>query len=244
MNIIILMAGPSKNFERQGYTYPKYLLELNGEPIIRRVIEGLETLSANLSFVIRKEDDDKAYIGSTLQILSPRCSIYRVGEETKGAVCSALFAIDQINNDDELIVINGDQLVLKGLYESVQDFRSKKLDGGIIVFRSVHPRWSYVALDEYGYVNETSEKRPISDIATAGCYYFRHGKDFVNAAFNIIRKDVNYDGKYYICSTYNELILKQQKVGVYEIDKNDYISFATPQMYENYLNKKRVNNYD
>lgn len=233
------MAGPSKDFEAKGYTYPKYLLELNGEPIIRRVIDGLKPLNADISFVIRKEDDDKSYLGSTLQILSPNCSIYRVGEETKGAVCSALFAIDNINNDDELIVLNGDQLVRKGISEAVDKFRSMRCDGGIVVFRSVHPRWSYVALDENGFVNETSEKRPISDIATAGCYYYRHGKDFVDAAFNTIRKDVNYDGKYYICSTYNELILKQQKVGIYEIEKNDYISFATPQMYENYLNHKK-----
>ena len=50
---------------------------------------------------------------------------------------------------------------------------------------------------------------------------------------------MNYGGKYYICSTFNELILNQQKVGVYEINKRDYISFATPQMYENYLNHKK-----
>ena len=239
MNIIILMAGPSKDFEAKGYIYPKYLLEMAGEPIIRRIIESVKPLNANLSFVIRKEDDDKAYLASTLQILSPNCFIYKVGEETKGAVCSALFAIDGINNDDELIVLNGDQLVGKGILEAVDRFRLNDFDGGIVVFRSVHPRWSYVALDENGFVNETSEKRPISDIATAGCYFFRHGKDFVNAAFNIIRKDVNYGDKYYICSTYNELILKQQKVGIYEIDKKDYISFATPQLYENYLNHKK-----
>ena len=239
MNIIILMAGPSKNFENKGYVYPKYLLEMNGEPIIQRVIEGLKPLNANLSFVIRKEDDDKAYLASTLQILAPNSTIYKVGEETQGAVCSALFAIDSINNDDELIVLNGDQLVKKGFSEAINEFRKKGYAGGAIVFRSVHPRWSYVALDENGLVNETSEKRPISDMATAGCYYFRHGKDFVEASFNTIRKDVNYDGKYYICSTFNELILNQQKVGVFEINKKDYISFATPQMYENYLNHKK-----
>ena len=76
-------------------------------------------------------------------------------------------------------------------------------------------------------------------MATAGCYYFKHGKDFVEAAFNTIRKDVNYNGSYYICSTYNELILTQKKVGVYEIPSKDYVSFATPQMYENYLNNNK-----
>ena len=186
MNIVVLMAGPSKEFEDKGYTYPKYLLELDGEPIIQRVIESLNPLGGNISFIIRKEDDDKTYIGSALQILSPQCNVFKVNKETQGAVCSALFAIDSINNEEELIVINGEQVIKNSMENAITNFRSRELDGGIMVFRSVHPKWSYVALDENGYVNETSEKRPISDMATAGCYYFKHGCDFVNAAFNII----------------------------------------------------------
>lgn len=239
MNVVVLMAGPSKGFEEKGHIYPKYLLEINGEPIIQRVVESLKPLEGNLSFIIRKEDNDKSYIGSTLNILSPGCTIYKVSDITKGAVCSALFAVDSINNEDEFLIINGDQLIRNGIAEAVDEFRRKGEDGGIIVFRSVHPRWSFVAVDEEGYVNETSEKRPISDMATAGCYYFRQGKDFVEAAFNTIRKDVNYNGNYYICSTYNELVLSQKKVGIYKIPSKDYVSFATPQMYENYLSNTK-----
>ncbi|NBH67749.1 glycosyltransferase family 2 protein [Phocaeicola sartorii] len=239
MNVIVLMAGSGKDFEERGHVYPKYFLEINGQPIIQRVVESLKPLGAAMSFAIRKEDNDKAYISSSLNILSPHSHVYKVSDTTKGAVCSALFAIDSINNDDELLIINGDQWIKNGIDEAVNHFRSKDEEGGIIVFRSVHPRWSFVALDKDGYVNETSEKRPISDMATAGCYYFKHGKDFVEAAFNTIRKDVNYNGSYYICSTYNELILTQKKVGVYEIPSKDYVSFATPQMYENYLNNNK-----
>lgn len=235
MNIVILMAGPSKDFEERGHAYPKYLLDMDGEPIIQKVIESLNTLNAKLSFIIRKDDDDKAYLGSTLKILAPNANIYSVNTLTQGAVCSALFAIDCINNDDELVILNGDQFIKCGINEAMDNFRSRNLDGGIITFSSIHPRWSYVALDENNFVNETSEKRPISNMATAGLYYFKKGCDFVNAAFNTIRKDVNYDGKYYICSTYNELVLNQKRVGVFNINKADYISFATPQLYENYL---------
>lgn len=238
MNIIVLMAGPSTDFEKKGYVYPKYLLELKSKPIIQQVVESLGILEANISFVIRKEDDDKAFLASTLGILCPTASIYRVSSTTKGATCSALFAIDSINNADELLVINGDQFISSNIKDAIDDFRGRKLDGGIICFRSVHPRWSFVSLDEDGFVNETSEKRPISNLATCGCYYFKHGSDFVTAAFDNIRKDVNYDGKYYVCSTYNELILQQKKIGIVEIDKKDYISFSTPQMYENYINHK------
>jgi len=232
MNIVVLMAGASTNFAEKGYMYPKYLLDYKGKPIVQHVVDSLKPLNANLSFVILKEDDDKAFIASTLQILAPNANIYKVNKLTKGAVCSALFAIDSINNNEELLLINGDQLLTSGLVESIEVFRQKQYEGGIIVFRSVLPRWSFVALDEKGLVCETSEKRPISDLATAGCYWFKHGKDFVEAAYNIIRKDENFSGNYYICSTYNELILRQQKVGVYEIPMENYLSFATPQLYE------------
>ena len=51
--------------------------------------------------------------------------------------------------------------------------------------------------------------------------------------------DVNYQGNYYTSSTYNELILEQKKIGVYEIPKDNYISFSSYQMYENYLNHRK-----
>lgn len=239
MNIIVLMAGPSSDFETHGHVYPKYLLEVQGQPIIQRIIETLQPLNANISFVIRKDDDDQVFLASTLKILCPNASIYKVSNTTQGAACSALFAIDSINNNEELIIVNGDQLITSGVKDAIEEFRKKQYDGGTICFTSVHPRWSFISLDENGLVNETSEKRPISNLATAGFYYFKHGKDFVNAAFDNIRKDVNFNGKYYVCSTFNELILNQKKVGIYKINKSEYISFSTPQMYENYLNHKK-----
>ena len=158
---------------------------------------------------------------------------------TKGAVCTMLFAIDQINNENELLILNGDQLIRRDINEALDNFRKRDLDGGIVVFRSVHPRWSYVLLDESDLVMQTSEKRPVSNIAAAGCYYYKKGSDFVRSALSVIRKDVNYQGNYYTSSTYNELILEQKKIGVYEIPKDNYISFSSYQMYENYLNHRK-----
>jgi dTDP-glucose pyrophosphorylase len=91
---------------------------------------------------------------------------------------------------------------------------------------------------ELGLVVQTSEKRPISNVATAGIYYYKRGLDLVESCFSVLKKDVQLNGSYYISSTFNELILRQKKVGVYKIDKKEYISFATTQMYENYINKK------
>jgi len=239
MNIVVLLAGDSEDFKENGHLYPKYLLEIKHEPLIQKVIKSLETLGANLNFIIRKEDNDKFYFGDTLKILSPKSNIITVENTTKGAVCTALFAIEHINNDKELLVVNGDQLIKADIKAIIEDFRSRKLDGGIITFQSVHPKWSYVLLDENNLVVQTSEKRPISNMATAGCFYYKKGSDFVKACMSVIEKDVNTNGLYYISSTYNELILEMKKIGIYEIPRKDYVSFSTYQMYLDYIAQKK-----
>lgn len=239
MNIVVLMAGNSRDFEDKGHSYPKYLLEIQNKPIVERVIASLKSLSHNIICIIRKSDQERFFLGDMLKILCPTAKIITVEDETKGAVCSALFAIEEINAAEELLIINGDQLIKKDISTAIKDFRNRNLDGGIVTFRSLHPRWSFVALEKNGLVTETSEKRPISDMATAGCYYYAKGADFVNAAFAVIRKDVSVNGNYYISSTYNELILAQKKIGIYEIPAKDYVSFANYQMYENYLSHRK-----
>lgn len=239
MNIVILMAGAGKDFEEQGYSYPKYLLEIQNKPIIQRVVDSLKNIGNNIICIIRKEDQEKFFLGDMMKILCPEVKIIMVENLTKGAVCTALFAIEDINNDEELLIINGDQLIKSNIYTAIADFRNRKLDGGILTFKSVHPRWSFVALDKDSFVVETSEKRPISDNATAGCYYYKKGCDFVKSCFAVIEKDANTNGIYYISATYNEMILEQKKIGIYEISRKDYISFSNYQMYENYLSHRK-----
>lgn len=239
MNILILMAGAAKDYEEKGFSYPKYLIEVQNKPIIQRIIESLENVGDKITCIIRKEDQEKYFFGDTLKILCPKCNIIEVTGDTKGAVCTALFAIDEINNDDELLILNGDQLIKTDIAPAISDFRNRNLDGGLITLNAVHPKFSSVLLDENNFVIQTSEKRPISNIASTGCCYFKKGSDFVGAGFSVIEKDVNTQGKYYISSTFNEMILNQGKIGVFEIPKKDYISFSSYQMYENYLTHRR-----
>jgi dTDP-glucose pyrophosphorylase len=92
-------------------------------------------------------------------------------------------------------------------------------------------------------VIEAAEKRPISRYATAGVYYFRQGKAFVQAAMEMIKKDAHTNGIFYVCPTFNELILEQAKIGVYKISRDSYFSIATPegvQVYEEYLKEQII----
>jgi len=236
MNILVLLAGNSAEFFNKGYLYPKYLTEIQGKPLVEYVIKSYEALkNSNFIFTVLKEDCDRFHLNNVINLLIPEAKIINIEEVTKGAACTALLAIEDINNDKPLLIVNGDQILDVNFARVMDSFNQQNLDGGIITFDSVHPRWSYVRLDENNFVIEAAEKRPISKHATAGVYYFRKGSDFVDSAMNMIEKDANINNLYYVCPSYNEMILKQQNIGIYNINREQYISVATPEDISNFI---------
>ena len=230
MNILIPMAGPDDAFRDKGFRYCKSLIELHGKPMLQRVYESLTPIhDGRYVFVIRKEDSDRFHLSDVIRLLNPQNVVLQTQGATAGAACTALLAIEHIDSDDELLITNADQLFTVDLNAVIDDFRSRSLDAATIVFESIHPRWSYVRLDERELVVEAAEKRPISRLATAGFYYFRRGRDFTSAAMEMIRKDAHVDGHFYICPTFNEMILRQARIGVHRIAASDYISLARPE---------------
>ncbi|MDD3150916.1 MAG: glycosyltransferase family 2 protein [Candidatus Gastranaerophilales bacterium] len=244
MRVLVLLAGSSEQFFNKGFNYPKYLIEILGKPMIEHVIDNLKTIkNAQFTFVTLKDDCRKFHLDNVINLLIPDAKVIQIEKIAKGAACSALLAIEDIDNDKSLLIINGDQIIDIDISDAINKFKKDDLDGGIITFNSVHPRWSYVRLDEKGYVIETAEKRPISMFATSGAYYFKNGHDFVNAAMKMIEKDANVNDLYYICPSYNEMILNQALIGTYHIEREKYLSLASVdgvKHYEKYLGAKNA----
>ena len=61
MNILIPMAGEGSRFAKEGYTFPKPLIDVNGKPMIQAVVENLD-FNANYIFLVRKEHLKKSYL--------------------------------------------------------------------------------------------------------------------------------------------------------------------------------------
>lgn len=235
MKIVIPMAGPDERFKQYGFPFPKPVVEIDGKPLIERAFDCMRmTPEADFTFVVRKEDDQRFHLSDVLKLLDPDCAIIPVAGETAGAACTVMLAVEQINNDEELVITNGDQVLNFDLGAVIEGFRARDLDAGTVVFDSVHPRWSFVKTDANGQVIEAAEKRPISRNATAGIYYFRKGSDFIAAAKAMIHKGASVNGGFFVCPAFNELILQQKKIGIHQIDRDDYISLATPQAVEEY----------
>jgi NDP-sugar pyrophosphorylase family protein len=237
MKILLPLAAQDTFFSAEEYHFPKPLVEVAGEPMIKRVIDSLHGHfpDADFVFIVSAADCRQFDLAGTLrQIAGPRSAIVVLDAPTKGAVCSCLLAIDHIDDDDELLIVNGDQVIKHDLADVTADFRGRHLDAGVITFDAVHPRWSYLRTDAGGLAVEAAEKRVISRTAIAGFYYFRRGHLFVQAAMDSIRREAHVNGAYYIAPTLNELILAGLKVGHVSIPSAAYHSLYSPQRVEQY----------
>jgi len=232
INILFPIAGANQYFPEIEYPFPKPLIEINGKTIIESVINNYCSIKSEkrFIFIVNRKDCDKYHLDNVLTILvKNQCEIIKIDNETKGAACSALMAIKHVNNLEPLIIANADQLINLNLSKIIKQFTDAGADAGVVTFDSVHPRWSYIRLDDGGMIVETAEKRPISMNAIAGFYYFSEGVTFVESTMRMIKKDATVDGFFYIAPVLNEVILEGKKIIHYVIDNKNYHTFYSPQ---------------
>ena len=239
MNILIPMAGAGKRFADAGFIFPKPLIEINNKPMIQWVIESLN-IEGKFIFIVQKEHQEKFNIKSVLKILQPNCEIIELDKITEGAACTTLLAKKYINNKNPLIIANSDQFIKWNSAKTIYDFTSKNLDGGILTFESIHPKWSYAKCDKNQIVEEVAEKKVISKNATVGVYYWKHGSDYVKFAENMIKKNIRVNNEFYVCPVFNEAIKKNKIIKISEIE--EMWGLGTPQdlqnFTQNYLTRK------
>ena len=228
MNVLIPMAGRGSRFATQGYTFPKPLIDVKGKPMIQVVTENLN-IKANYTFIVQKEHYEKYSLQHLLNLIAPNCNIVQVDGITEGAACTTLLAKEYIDNDEPLLMANSDQFVEWDSNETLYAFSNGNCDGGIITFPATHPKWSYAKLGEDGYVSEVAEKKPISEHATVGIYWWAKGSDYVKYAEQMIEKDIRVNNEYYVCPVFNEAIGDGKKVRIKEIEKEGMWGIGTPE---------------
>src|SRR3990167_2573226 len=234
MKIVIPIAGRGSKFIAEGYQEIKPFISIKDKPMIQWATDALPFLQFNrdLIFIVRDDHVRSARIDEKLKKLYGQdITIVVTTGVTEGAACSVLLAKDQINNDEELIIYNADQYFKNDIAKMIQD-KPADVKGIIPFFRAMHQRWSYILLDDDGYVVKTSEKEPLSNAATVGLYYFTKGSDFVWAAESMIKKNLRVQGEFYICPVYNELIGRGDKILAHEI--KTMWSLGTPEDVEHF----------
>ena len=117
LHIIMPMAGEGSRFLKEGWTTPKPLIELNGQPLFKHAISSVNVndIKMKYSFIVRQEHIEKYGIDNGIKSFLPEANVFSVIKTTRGAVETCLIAESAIEDEDAVIVMDCDL-----------EFRSKK----------------------------------------------------------------------------------------------------------------------
>jgi UDP-N-acetylglucosamine diphosphorylase / glucose-1-phosphate thymidylyltransferase / UDP-N-acetylgalactosamine diphosphorylase / glucosamine-1-phosphate N-acetyltransferase / galactosamine-1-phosphate N-acetyltransferase len=237
INIVIPMAGQGSRFVKSGYKKPKPFIDVNGKPMIVRVLENLAYPNARYILIARKEHIEKEAVLVAKIEKEFNAIFIPINKLTEGTACTALYARKYINNDEPLLIANSDQIVDINIADFIDDCVDRNIDGSILTFVDEYkdPKWSFARIDENSLVIEVKEKVVISKFATVGVYLYSRGKDFVDATVDMIIENDRVGNEFYTCPTYNYAIKEGLKIGIYNIEFEQMHGIGTPDDLNLYL---------
>lgn len=246
IQLIIPMSGIGKRFIDAGYNVPKFLIEIDGKPIIEHVVNlfpGVE----DVTFVCNCLHLGKYNLVEVLRKLKPNCKINVVSDYDKKGPVDAINRISSyIKDNNEVIISYCDYGTDWNFDKFLMDTRRRNADGAIACYKGFHPHM--LGSDNYAFckekdrfLEEIKEKEPFTDnkmneYASNGTYYFKSGSIVKKYFKQLVEKDINTKGEYYVSMVYNLLVNNGLKVSLYEIDK--MLQWGTPydlEIYQGWL---------
>ena len=234
------MAGEGSRFLKEGWTTPKPLIELNGQPLFKHAISSVtdKDIQMKYSFIVRQEHIDKYQIDKGIRSFLPEANLFSVVKTTRGAVETCLIAENAIADDDAVIVMDCDlEFRSKKFMEIIKQILNKPIEeatgGELVSFESNEPRYSYAALGEDGFVARTAEKEVISNHALCGAYFFASGRRFKQIAHLLLAEPAFTKPEYYVSLLFNYLLKDGEKVWLAPME--EYYSYGTPEELKRYL---------
>jgi dTDP-glucose pyrophosphorylase len=214
MNLVIPMASPRESSRATG-GLPLYLHSFHGTTLLEYTIALARRLTSDgdrVVFVMDGADAEEFRMRQMVEISLPGASIVTTMAPTQGALCTVLLAVDHLAVEEPLLIVGANALhrgLPSTLANALADGRAVAMTW---VFRSVNPRFSFVRTTDDGRVLEASEKDPISNVATTGIFLFRTAREFLDAAFAVIKKEWHTKGNYFVAPVLNELIVRGEVV--------------------------------
>lgn len=241
MHIILPMSGIGNRFIEAGYTVPKPLIVIDGKPIIEHVCD-LFPNEDKFTFICNAKHLSETNVREVLLSIKPNATIVEIPNHKKGPVY-AVSLVENLIDDQEEVIVNYCDF---GTYWDYEDFlkhtRERDADGAIPSYKGFHPHMlgstNYAFMrDDNQWMLEIKEKEPFTDnrtneYASNGTYYFKKGK-YIKKYFNeLMQKDINLNGEYYVSLVYNLLVADGLKVSIYDIQH--MLQWGTPQDVEEY----------
>jgi NDP-sugar pyrophosphorylase family protein len=230
------MSGMGNRFVEAGYSIPKPLIKVDGKPIIEHVC-NLFPGEDKFTFICNSKHLNETNMTEVLKNIKPNSNIIEIPNHKKGPVY-AVSLIEEFIDDEEEVIVNYCDF---GTYWNYQDFlshtRNRGADGAIPSYKGFHPHMlgstNYAFMrDDKQWMLEIKEKEPFTnnrmqEYASNGTYYFKKGLYVKKYFKELMSRDINLNGEYYVSLVYNLLVENDLKVSIYEIQH--MLQWGTPE---------------
>lgn len=228
LQLLLPMGGLGKRFSDAGFSLPKPLIPVDGQPMFTKAASSFKDIPHSVTVVLRKEHEEQFGLATKVKAALPGVTVVIIEQLTRGAVETCIAAEKALSMTDGLVVLDCDLYFSSPQYiEAIKGILSGKLNysGALTYHKNNKPHFSFLKLsgDE---VTEIAEKRPISDNAIIGGYFFSKAADFFRVGKEMLKAPPNGAAEYYVSLVYAQLLKDGHKFTAKEAAV--YNSFGTP----------------
>lgn len=234
--IILPMAGLSSRFFKDGYTQPKYKLDLDGRPVFDYALRSFAGRFGVEDFLIilRRDYDTESFVASRLAANGLAAKLVVLEAETRGqAETVALGLRAGTTADNTPITIFNIDSFRPGFSMSADEYAA---DGYLETFEGAGDAWSFVAPadvgEPIGRAVRVVEKDRISNLCCTGLYYFKSRSAFERAYAQELADPSQPLQEHYIAPIYNQMIRRGATVRYRTIPAEDVIFCGVPAEYQ------------
>ena len=230
------MAGRGSRFAGTGFSLPKPLIDVCGQPMFSWALQSVKDLPYSKLIAIVLEEHQKQFnISQVIQKhhQGPTEIIY-LPEVTDGQLRTVMAARELLDGEEDLLIIPSDSLVVSNIYQDIQN-ASEVCRGIISVAKMPGDHWSFAKLKNEQQVVEVAEKVRISEYASTGLYYFSQGSEFVEIAKEMLNSGEKTKGEFYVIPVYN--IYLQRSRQVWASHAQELWDMGNPQALKNFKAK-------
>lgn len=231
VHLVMPMGGAGTRFFHNGYESPKPLIEIHGKPFFFWATQSvLKSISvSSITFVILQEHIDKFNIKEIISSYYPEAKFKIIPQVLNGAVLTCKEGVQELPENEGIIFNDCDHLFYaSALKEIFLTEAWSDVHGGLLTFHSNDKKFSFLSLDQNGFVNKTVEKEVISNHAICGVYYFQNKDIFVKSTDLYLQECAYHE--FFVSGVYNTMIQQGLKIQHCTLDK--HVSFGTPEEYE------------